>query len=399
MSIAAPAVPERPALSPGRSRRVGGWVVVVGVLVLVGVAAAVLSGIGQFTRRDAMDPASTAPDGTRALARVLDAHGVHVDVVRDPQSLHNALRAAGSDAQGRADATLVLPDSPLISDPRLRALGRAAADVVLLQPQARALRELFDSAPAGYGGDPVSPGCRVPAARRAGTLTPGALFTVPAGVTACYRVGDDAALLQRTASGTTVVAVDGTAVLTNDRLADGGNAALGVNLLGGHRVLVWYVPSQPDGAITAPTLGELTPSWVSPAIALLLAAGLAAAWWRGRRFGPLVSETLPVTVRASETADGRARLYARSSDPAHAARLLRVRTVRRLAVLLHLGPSADDADVAAAATAVLGGAAADVRDVLAGPPPHTDRELAALAGQLQNLERTVQSAARHPTEG
>ena len=33
------------------------------------------------------------------------------------------------------------------------------------------------------------------------------------------------------------------------------------------------------------------------------------ALWKGRRLGPLVAEQLPVVVRASETVEGRGRLY------------------------------------------------------------------------------------------
>ncbi|MFP3821739.1 hypothetical protein SB658_23880, partial [Bacillus sp. SIMBA_008] len=78
------------------------------------------------------------------------------------------------------------------------------------------------------------------------------------------------------------------------------------------------------------TLGSLTPPWVTPVILLLLAAGVAAAIWRGQRFGPLVAETLPVTVRASETMHGRARLTAKAGDAPHAGQALRDGAQRRL---------------------------------------------------------------------
>ena len=83
-----------------------------------------------------------------------------------------------------------------------------------------------------------------------------------------------------------MAAVDGRAVFTNEHLAEAGNAALAVNLLGRHPTLVWYMPSIADSDLAAgdPTLGELTPPWVSPVIVLLLTAGVTAAIWRGRRF-------------------------------------------------------------------------------------------------------------------
>lgn len=386
-------------VAPAHTRHAGVWAAIVGVLVAVGIAAALLSAVGQSTRRGAMDPQSTGPDGTRALARVLDTHGVHVDTVHDPQALQQALAAARPAAGRPARATLVLPDSPLVTAAQLRALSRAAADVVVLQPQARSLRMLFGARPDGSGaGGLTAPGCTVAAARRAGPLRPGALFAftagTPARVTACYRTGSAAALLRVRTAGTTVVAVDGTALVTNERLARDGNAALGVNLLGAHGTVIWYVPSQPQGTAATPTLGDLTPPWVSPVIVLLLVAGLAAALWRGRRFGPLVAENLPVTVRAGETTDGRARLYARSGDAAHAAGLLRADAVGRLSHRLGQGVGGDPGAVADAAADLAGMPRAAVRALLTGAAPRAGRDLATLADRLDDLERRVDAAAR-----
>ena len=64
---------------------------------------------------------------------------------------------------------------------------------------------------------------------------------------------------------------------------------------------------------------------------LLLLVFLAAAFWRGRRLGPLVVENLPVVVRASETMEGRARLYQKSSARLHALDALRIGAIQRLA--------------------------------------------------------------------
>jgi hypothetical protein len=116
--------------------------------------------------------------------------------------------------------------------------------------------------------------------------------------------------------------VEGASLFTNEYLAQRGNAALGLALLGQTDHVVWYVPSLSDSDLEwdpASSLGNLTPDWVTPAILLLLIAGIAAGIWRGRRFGPLVAETLPVTVRASETMHGRAHLTARSGDAEHTA--------------------------------------------------------------------------------
>src|SRR5690606_36744381 len=98
------------------------------------------------------------------------------------------------------------------------------------------------------------------------------------------------------------------------------------------------------------TLATLTPKWVTPAILLLLLAGVVAGIARGQRFGPLVTETLPVTVRASETMHGRARLTAKAGDSAHAAAALRDGALRRLAARLGLTARSTAVEVADAAS-------------------------------------------------
>ena len=102
-------------------------------------------------------------------------------------------------------------------------------------------------------------------------------------------------------------------LLSNEGIVRAGNAALALNLLGGSRTHDWYLPTLADVPATGPaSLADLTPGWVTPVMVLLFAVALAAAMWRGRRGGPLVSENLPVVVRAEETMEVRARLYQRS---------------------------------------------------------------------------------------
>jgi hypothetical protein len=159
--------------------------------------------------------------------------------------------------------------------------------------------------------------------------------------------------------------------------------------------VVWYLPSleEATGSGVPATLGDLTPGWVTPAIVVLAAAGIAAGVWRGRRFGPLVAESLPVTVRASETLEGRARLYSRAADPEHAAELLRAGAAGRLARLLGLPGGASPSEVADAAAARLGAPPQDVRDILLASPT-TDAELVSRGERLRDLEAAV-SAAVH----
>ncbi|QKJ21224.1 DUF4350 domain-containing protein [Microbacterium hominis] len=368
-----------------------GWIAIGVTLLVVGAAGAAIAGLGQWAQRDALDPESFGAAGTRALAEVLRAQGVEVRVTRQRDE---AVRLLGAER-----ATLALADPAALSDEAVLALAAAAVDTVLLDPRSRTLDLLLHATrPAGEAPiDVVDPSCALPDARRAGPVVPGAVYTPgSAADAACYPVGDAYGLVVSDDGARRVSALDGRAMLANDRLADNGNAALGVNLLGRNPLVVWYVPTLADTDIadTDPSLGDLTPPWVSPVIVLALAAGLAAAIWRGRRFGPLVAERMPVTVRASETTEGRARLYAHSRDAGHAADQLRLAALPRLARLLGLSASASAGEIADAAAARIGADRGAVRGVLFDIVPEGDADLVALHTRLQELERAVARAAR-----
>lgn len=133
---------------------------------------------------------------------------------------------------------------------------------------------------------------------------------------------------------------------------------------------------------------------MSPAITLLFLAAAAAAIWRGRRFGPLVRERLPVTVRAAETAEGRARLYAQTRDAAHAADDLRIAALRRLARLLGLGPNAAADEISDAAAERLSADRRVVRGILLDDVPADDAQLTVIASRLRELEAALRDAVR-----
>jgi hypothetical protein len=114
--------------------------------------------------------------------------------------------------------------------------------------------------------------------------------------------------------------------------------------------------------------------------------------WRGRRFGPLVIENLPVTVRASETMEGRARLYQRSSNRGRALDALRIGTVSRLATAVGLSRHASVPEVAATVAGLTGRDPRIVRDILLDAHPRSDAELVSLSDQLLDLEAATRSA-------
>jgi len=384
-------VPATPPPAAKRARGAITWIVIVVALVVAAGFGVVLSGIGQWAERGMLDPESAGPTGTRAIVEILRDHGVDVTVARD--------RATAARELTEGPATLVLPDAPALSDEAIEELADAASDVVLVDPRSRTLRLAFVGAgPAGAAGaDPIEPRCDLPDAQRAGPVAPGAVFLAGDAAEACYPSGEGFGLLSGPhADGGRISAVDARALFTNEHLAADGNAALAANLMGRHPHLVWYMPSPADSdlADANPSLGELTPPWVSPVIVLLIIAGVAAAIWRGRRFGPLVTERLPVTVRASETTEGRARLYAQSRNAVHALDQLRIGALERLSHLLGLGRAASAPEICDAAAARAGVDRAIVRGILIDQIPADDAELVALAQRIRQLEHAVRAAVR-----
>ncbi|GAB3280203.1 DUF4350 domain-containing protein [Microbacterium lacusdiani] len=369
-----------------RARSALGWVLIGVAVVLIGAVVTLLSSDG-WREREPLDPEGAGPDGARAIVSILREQGVEVvEADRRGQALA-ALETPGT--------TLVITDPWYLSDDTILALADAADDTVVLDPSAETAALLAPGAEhSGFGDGPVEPACALPAAERAGAILPGRGFTAPSGVTGCYPVGDGHALL-RSERPSPVTLIDGTELFDNAHLAAEGNAALGLGLIGTHDRVVWFVPSlaDADDGEAAPQLGDLVPPWLTPAIVLLLVAGLAAAVWRGRRFGPLVAERLPVTVRGSETLEGRARLYARAADPAHAAALLRDGATGRMARRLGLSASASRGEVADAAAARVGGRADVIRAILEASPA-TDADLAEFGTRLRDLEDAVEAAVR-----
>ena len=190
------------------------------------------------------------------------------------------------------------------------------------------------------------------------------------------------------------------AAFTNRWVDEESHAGLAIRALGHSPRLLWYQPGIGDLANFSGS--RRTPpgrcGW-RPAAAVLATAVLVLAFVRGRRMGALVTEPLPVVVRAVETTESRGRIYRRARDRGRAAAILRLGSTERLARRLALPPHAAEA-VQAAAAAASGMPPAQVAALLAGPPPTTDVELHTLANALTDLEervRTLMTDQPHPT--
>jgi len=413
---AAEAVAETPRLRTSLRRRLF-WIVVVVAAVVFALITVLLTGSGSADA-DRYSIGNAGPAGSMAVAEVLRQQGV--DVV-EAHSLDEA-QAAVDDAADAGGATVLFDDVyGYLDDEKLDAVAGLGDTLVLLEPgglELDAIAPGIATAGAPEDVDTVTAGCALPAAERAGTITrPTTTYRLLDGDSGgsggaggdsaftCFPSYDDAyAVISVPADGSTtgtsssgdprtLTVLGAGDALTNDAVARLGNAALVLGLLGEHPTLVWYLPTTDDLDAGAPaTLGSLTPGWVTPVILLLLLVVLAAGVWRGRRFGPVVVENLPVTVRASETMEGRARLYARQGAHARALDSLRIGTIARLTRMLALPRHAGVAEVSRAVASVTGRHVDEVHDVLVGALPRSEAELLAYSDRLLLLEQQVHQA-------
>jgi hypothetical protein len=395
--------------------RVRGLLLVIALLVVAGITMAVLRSGDHHGR---LDPRSADQYGSRAVAELLKARGVSTRVVT---TLDDATAAAGP------DTTILVTQPDLLTDAQQQGLRSAAAPsggrTVLIAPGWASVETLAPGVDADFPDDVAvrSPQCDLAAARSAGSAEVGGerYSTDAPGTDNCYPSDGLPSLVRIPApnDGDTVL-LGSPDILYNDRLDKHGNASLTLQLLGSRPELVWYIPSLDDPSATesaeesdgegddssgrdAEGEGEsensffdLIPGgWLWGTLQLAVAAVLAAIW-RARRLGPLVTERLPVAIRASEATEGRARLYRKVNARDRAAASLRAATRTRLAPLLGVSAAETHSPEALlpAVSAHLPDGEHDTRELLFGAPPADDAALVRLADQLDALEREVRTS-------
>ncbi|MFG2426166.1 DUF4350 domain-containing protein [Streptomyces sp. NPDC048590] len=388
--------------------RVRGPLLAVLVIVIAGVAFAAIRSGGQYGR---LDPRSADPHGSRAVAELLKDRGVAVEIVT---TLDEAAAETGP------GTTLLVTSPNMLTAQQQRRLRTATADspnrTVLIAPDGSSLSRLAPGVRTGSRGAVTArrPLCELPMARHAGSVDIGGIRykTAAPGATACYPDRGLSTLLVLPGTGTGTgtgdsVLLGSPDLLQNDRLDQQGNASLALQLLGSRPHLVWYLPSFDDPSATGGDgrgsgdeaeegsgfISLIPQGWIWGTLQLAFAAVLAAVW-RARRLGPLITERLPVVIRASESTEGRARLYRRTNARERAAAVLRSAARSRLSSLVGL-PSRDADSPEAlipALAARLGTTGTGHSSLLFGPAPADDAALVLLTNQLDALEREVRAS-------
>lgn len=347
---------------------------VVGVLLLVVVLGAYL-GAARRTTGPPLDPASTAPDGTRAVVELVGRLGGTIDVVDG------------------------VPDD--------------SVDVALL------LEDRFDRTQAAELESWVRDGGRLVVADPGSLLTPsagGGVFDVLAGacdvaglesveeidvgVARRYLVTDDATgcfrdfLVARPSGAGEIVSLGGPDPFTNELLDEADNPVLAAGLLTGEDQRIAFLrPALAGGGERG--LVDLVGTPVRAALAQLLVAFLVVVLWRSRRLGAPVEEPQPVRIDGSELTRAVGRLLESNRRPDRAAAILRDHARRDLSGLLGIPLDATVDMVVAAIVARTSLTETEARRAVA-TPVRSDDVLVDVARQLTRIREEL-THDRHST--
>ena len=387
--------------------RRSGWLkalVVVGLLLAAAMTVTVLTS-GRTGNTNDLDPANPGYTGAQGLAHVLRDHGFSVTVVRTQREL--------LDQKIDGDTTLVItPTDHLSGRTAGAALAHAgnAVGVVLLDPDPEVTNgmglpvesHLTDLTEVSARCQDSLVGKDFQLGRAGRAYTPTASGS---GATICFAEnsagGGKGAVADRSNGGGAMVTLPAAlgrppvtllgddSLITNGAILDSDNAAIALHLFGQTNRLIWYVPSLADIAAADGTTRSIAPSWFVPGVVLSSSAVLFLCLWRGRRLGRLVTEPLPVIVRAVETTESRGRMYRKARDRTRALTVLQLATQRRVAAYLGLPASSAVSSVAAAAATVSGRNYQDVLSLLSSPAAHDDSSLLERANTLAALEKEV----------
>jgi len=390
-------LPGQDVTGPGRTqvpdwRRWRAPAAVVLVILLGGLIVALLQVPAPVT--GPLDPDDTGPAGAHAIVALLQNRG---------QTVIRAGSAATAAARARAGGTTLVITSPQrLSRGDLTVLARLRASLLLVAPGRAALAalaaEVTLARPALVRDLPAR--CGLPGAAAAGDAAMGGLLLrAPApGAWRCYPEGAAtpsllASLVRYDSRGRRITVLGTGAPLANSDLGGHGNAALALNLLATSPRIVWLVP----GPLPAPgvsgsghrPLASLIPGQVYAVVIQLGVVALLLALWRMRRLGPLVTEPLPVVVRACETVEGHGRLYRSRRARDRAAAALREAALGRIVTRLGLPRDVPAGAVCQELASRAGRDPEDIRALLFGEVLGDDAALVRLADGLDALEGQV----------
>ncbi|MBX3104631.1 MAG: DUF4350 domain-containing protein [Microbacteriaceae bacterium] len=374
----------------GRLRSARFWLILSGaILALVALMFLMLRPSYPDAKLSAESP---TPQGSKALAEVLKSQGVEVVAA-------NSMKQVREFSNSPSDTTIFLYDpNSFLSGLKLRELTRVADVIVVMNPTFNQMLTLTpEVAAAGKVSGSSSASCDFRPATQAETVTIDGygfrLISPNDDSEVCFPSQDGTySLIKLKELDTTVIVLGTVSAFTNQEISKDGNAALAIGTLGSRSRLIWMLPSITESDLGYAQLSDLAPKWITPLIAFSLIVFVTAGIWRGRRFGRLVPENLPVFVPASETVEGRARLYAASSAKLRALDSLRIGTISRLSKLCGLTNSATIDEVLSEVARLTKIPIAELNSLFLDLSPEGEKQLIQLSERLLEIEARTKSA-------
>ncbi|GAB3187668.1 DUF4350 domain-containing protein [Nesterenkonia suensis] len=393
----APTVQSLAAAAGSAVRRWQFWL----LMVVLGLLVAVLVQLLTVEDQERYGLHNTDLDGYAAVAEVLQDQGVRIHPAPTAEIAREQLEEL-------PDAAVVVLEQSVEAGPQLvEELARSDREVIWIAPTVATRLSAFDELESA-GGTPTSPAtelpvaleagpdCAVDAAQRAGSLqAPGELFTGTDGCFVHAPEGSDPAHALASTGGGLVFGVPD--AFTNRHITTEGNAAFALGLLGQQQDLIWHTPSGLDAVSSEEWASpwDFMPDWVGQLTWWLLVCTLLLILVAGRRHGPVVVEPLPVEVPASESAEGRGRLYQQADASQEAARTLRSAHLLRLSRLLRLGTGAPEEAVITAVARQTARPPAEIARIIGASAISGNSEMVRYAQELAALEDEVRIRLGH----
>jgi hypothetical protein len=381
----------RPESVRSRASRGKWWLIGIGLVVALAVLVAVTSKPTDYRE---LSIGNSTDNGARAVAQILGDQGV---TVRQFDALARVFVA------DPATTTLVLANADYMTDAQIDSVLDYEGDILFIGASEYMVQSLDAGLDVAYDFLPenVAAECNDPDAVAAEESRLEWTGIVAIGATSaelCFGGRSDAhgMAVVETAQGTRTV-IANWVVFENGQLENLGNAALALRTAGHHENVAWYLSDGFDTSVLGtpgePIEFEAMPDFLPPgfgtALYALGLAALVAALWKGRRFGPLAVEPLPIAVRASEATRGRARLYRRARAYGRATAALRAAAARRMGGRLGVPRATSREGMVSAIERATGQPATEIAKILYGPPPTSEAEMISIVDQLDALEGKV----------
>ncbi|MGC4173826.1 DUF4350 domain-containing protein [Demequina sp.] len=388
--------------APGKTESIGSrasrsrwWLIGIGMVVVLIAIVALTSRPTDY--RDLSIENST-DNGSRAVAQILGDQGVSL---RQFDALGRVFVAEPS------TTTLVIAGAEYLTDAQVASILKYDGDILFIGASSSLMDALDPAIAVSYEFLPetVDAACADPdavAAERARVEYTGLQAVDDTDAELCFlNRSDVAGMAVITAGDHTRTVVTNPRIYQNEFLLNDGNAALALRTAGHHENVAWYIADGYDSTLLggggeAPTSVENLPDFLPPgfgtAVYALGLAALVAALWRGRRFGPLAVEPLPVVVSASEATRGRARLYRRARAYGRATAALRAAAARRIGVRLGVPRTTEREGMVAAIERVTTRSPQEIARILYGPAPTSEAQMLDIVNQLDALEGEVHTS-------